>query len=112
MGGNPGFDVTYWILSPTPIDSSQPFVPTGDSRTSTLQPRCRSEVLKARGLCTDERAGPHAVNDAVDLPVRPPESEKLHSRDLTFKSEEGATQISGLTHQSDVVVYEFTIAHE
>lgn len=112
VGGSPGFDVTYWILSPTPIDATQSFVPTGGSQASTLEPRCRAEVLRARGLCVDERAGPHSVDNPVDLPVRPPESEKLHSRDLTFKSQEGTTQISGLTHQSDVVVYEFTIAHD
>jgi hypothetical protein len=112
VGGSPGFDVTYWILSPVPIDSTQSFVPTGGSQASTLHPRCREEVLRARGLCVDERAGPHSVDNPVDLPVRPQESEKLHSRDLKFKSQEGATEISGLTRQSDVVVYEFTIAHD
>jgi hypothetical protein len=111
VGGSPGFDVTYWILSPTPIDATQTFVPTG-SQASTLQPRCRSEVLKSRGLCVDERAGPHSVDDPVNLPVHPPENDKLHSRDLKFKSQEGTTQISGLTHESDVVVYEFTLAHD
>lgn len=112
VGGSPGFDVIYWILSPTPIDSTQSFVPTGGSQASTLRPRCREEVLRARGLCVDEHAGPHSVDNPVDLPVRPPESEKLHSRDLKFKAQEGTTEISGLTHQSDVVVYEFTIAHD
>lgn len=112
VGGSPGFDVTYWILSPTPLDVTQSFVPTGDNQISTLEPRCRTEVLRARGLCVDERAGPHAIENPVDLPVRPPESEKLHSRDLTFKSQEGTTEISGQSHQSDVVVYEFTIAHD
>ena len=112
VAGSPGFDVTYWILSPTPIDSTQSFVPTSGNPVSTLQPRCRSEVLKSRGLCVDERAGPHSVDDPVNLPVHPPENDKLHSRDLKFKSQEGTTQISGVTHQSDVIVYEFTIAHD
>jgi hypothetical protein len=111
VGGSPGFDVTYWILSPNPIDATQPYVPTGGPQASTLQPRCRSEVLKSRGLCVDERAGPGSVDDPASLPVHPPDSDKLHSRDLKFKSQEGTTQISGLTHQSDVVVYEFTLAH-
>jgi hypothetical protein len=111
VGGSPGFDVTYWILSPRPIDSTQSFVPMAGSQTSTLQPRCRSEVLKSRGLCVDERAGPRSVDDPATLPLHPPDSDKLHSRDLKFKSQEGATQISGSSHQSDVVVYEFTIAH-
>lgn len=112
VGGSPGFDVTYWILSPRPIDASQTFVPTGGSQASTLQPRCRSEVLKSRGLCVDDRAGPHSIDDPQNLPVHPPESDKLRSRDLKFKSQEGTTEISGSTHQSDVVVYEFTIAHD
>jgi hypothetical protein len=112
VAGTPGFDVTYWILSPTPIDSTQSFVPTSGNQVSTLQPRCRSDALKSRGLCVDEHAGPHSVDDPVNLPVHPPENDKLHSRDLKFKSQEGTTQISGVTQQSDVVVYEFTIAHE
>ena len=58
VGGSPGFDITYWILSPTPIDSTQPFVPTAGTQASTLEPRCRTEVLRARGLCVDDRAGP------------------------------------------------------
>jgi hypothetical protein len=112
VGGSPGFDITYWILSPTPIDTAQSFVPAATNETSTLEPRCRSEVLKSRGLCVDDRAGPHSVDNPLDLPVHPPESEKLRSRDLKFKSEEGTTQISGLTHESDVIVYQFTIAHD
>jgi hypothetical protein len=111
VGGSPGFDVTYWILSPNPIDATQSIVPTGGNETSTLEPRCRTEVLKARGLCTDDRAGPHAISNPVELPLQPPDSEKLHSRDLKFKTQEGTTEISGLTKVSDVVVYEFTIAH-
>lgn len=112
IGGSPGFDRTYWILAPNPIDSTQSFVPTGGNEASTLQPRCRTEVLRARGLCVDDRAGPQPLRNPLDLPVRAPEREKLHSRDLTFKSQEGTTKISGLTHQSDVVVYEFAIAHD
>jgi hypothetical protein len=111
VGGSPGFDVTYWILSPIPIDATPSIVSAQANQTSTLQPRCRTEVLKARGLCTDERAGPHSIDNPVELPLRPPESEKLLSRDLKFRRQEGATQISGLTQQSGVVVYEFTIAH-
>lgn len=111
VAGSPGFDVTYWILSPNPIDATPSIIPAGGTETSTLEPRCRAEVLKARGLCTDDRAGPHPINNPVELPLQPPESEKLHSRDLKFKTQEGATEISGLTKLSDVVVYEFTIAH-
>jgi hypothetical protein len=112
VGGSPGFDVTYWILSPHPIDATPSIVPAEGDETNTIEPRCRAEVLKARGLCTDDRAGPHAVDNPVELPLQPPETEKLHSRDLKFKTEEGATEISGLTKLSDVVVYEFTIAHK
>jgi len=111
VAGSPGFDVTYWILSPTPIDRTATNVPTSGDETSTLEPRCRTEVLRARGLCTDERAGPQPLTNSGDLPLQPPESDKLKSRDLKFKTEEGATEITGLTNQSDVVVYEFKIAH-
>lgn len=111
VGGIPGFDITYWILSPNPIDATQAIAPAEGNEKSTLEPMCRAEVLKARGLCTDERAGPRAVSNPAELPVQPAETEKLYSRDLKFKTQEGTTEISGLTKVSDVVVYEFTLAH-
>ncbi|MBI4875962.1 MAG: DUF4384 domain-containing protein [Acidobacteria bacterium] len=96
VGGTPGFDVTFWVIGDTPMATSA--MPAFGSQPNTLLPRCREQVLKARGLCVDGRAGP-----------RP--AEGLTARELTFRSEGGPTRISAQDSRPGVMVYEFRIAH-
>jgi hypothetical protein len=111
VGGKPGFDVTYWILSPVPIDSREVEVPAPGGQPSTLEPRCREEVLRARGLCEDDRAGPRPLTSPEHSPVQMPRNTTLVSRDLKFHTQEGSTNISAPKTQGGVIVYEFRIAH-
>jgi hypothetical protein len=109
VDGPPGFDVTYWVLSPVPIYHAT--APAFGRQPNTLVPRCRPEWLQARGICTDDRAGPHAVNLTEDAPVPLPRSERLVARELKFQTEGGATHISAPNVNRGVLVYEFHIAH-
>lgn len=109
--GNPGFDVTYWILSPIAIDLGEASQPAQGSQPNTLEPRCRTETLKARGLCVDNRAGPGPIRESANAPLSVLRSGALMSRDLKFHSEDGATHISSADTQKRTVVYEFRIAH-
>jgi hypothetical protein len=110
--GSPGFDITYWILSPIPIDVRETSQPVPGSQPSTLEPRCRTETLKARGLCVDDRAGPGPIREFGDAPLSVLRSGALVSRDLKFHSQDGATRISSGDPQNRTVVYEFRIAHD
>lgn len=112
VGGNPGFDVTYWILSPTPIDMQQASPPAMGSQPSTLEPRCRTETLKARGLCVDDRAGPGPIKESANPPLPSLRNSPLVSRELKFRSEDGATHISSADTSNKIIVYEFRIAHD
>jgi len=111
VGGKAGFDVTYWILSPSPMDMSQEALPTPGSQPSTLEPRCRAETLKARGLCTDERAGPRPFARTEPAPLGALEGKSLVSRELKFQSKDDSTRISLESPRTGVIVYEFLIAH-
>lgn len=111
VGGAPGFDTTYWILGPTPIDTRESAQPAFGSQPSTLEPRCRTEVLKARGLCMDNRAGPGPITRPDEAPLKILRTTPLVARDLKFHTQDGSTRISSLGAQDGVIVYEFRIAH-
>ena len=112
VGGAPGFDVTYWVLSPVAIESPAAVPPAIGIQPSTLVPRCRTAELQARGICTDERAGPRPTQRVEDAPIRLSDSERLIARDLQFHTEAGSTRISAPYVRNGVVVYEFHIAHQ
>lgn len=111
VGGTPGFDLTYWVVSPSPIDTRGPALPEPASQPSTLIPRCREQALKARGLCVDERAGPRPLSTPAQLPPELRRPAQLASRDLKFRAESGQTRISAKVSPTGVIVYEFRIAH-
>ena len=68
VGGDAGYDVTYWIVSPTPLDLGEFYQPQV-TQPNTLRPRCGETLLKARGMCLDDRAGPGPVPDLKKVPL-------------------------------------------
>jgi Domain of unknown function (DUF4384) len=110
VGGRPGFDVTYWMISPNPlpIDSSS----AGDaSKRSALLPKCDGP-LRARGGCEDKQAGPHTVTDPNDIPPAFSSSGALLSRELTFKTGTPEIQVSTPQPSSESIIYALWIAHQ
>lgn len=115
VGGQPGFDTTYWILSPTPLVFEEPSrARPNPSAPSTLRPRCREQELKARGLCVDDRAGAGPLKGPENLPAEARlQPDSLISRELTFRNEKGPTRITAPNLKgTGVIVYEFRIAHD
>ncbi len=111
VGGKPGFEVTNWVLSPVPIDTSESASPAPGSQPSTLEPRCRTETLRARGLCLDDRAGPRVLTRRDQTPLKTLQNTPLVSRELKFQRKNDSTHISLPSSRSGVIVYEFLIAH-
>jgi hypothetical protein len=105
VDGPPGFDVVHWILTPNPLSEARQAA-TGDrlrkAKPDTLVPRCRDSLLRARGLCTDDRAGASAESSAGDL----------RSRQLRIDQSGGETRIKAPAGASDPIVYLFRIAHQ
>ena len=110
IGGTPGFDITYWLVSPTPLsDWEHSLEPPPAKVEDTLLPRCREGVLKARGVCLDDRAGAGAVRDTGNVPKVFGEEPALRSRSLRFTGKGSSTRIQG--RQNAPLLYEFRIAH-
>ena len=109
VGGKPGYDAVYWILSPGSLD----FKPQRDNQPSTLEPRCLEEILKSRGLCLDERAGPSPVADIGNAPfVWKDGARPLAARDLKFQPEDGITRIATADLGDSILIYQFLVAHQ
>jgi hypothetical protein len=104
---SPGFDVVYWVLSPTELrDLALPQPDT--SAKSTLIPRCRESELRARGGCLDDAAGAR-VPDTLPKPLQA--TSPLRGRELKVDRKPSTSHIrfNGMSGHS--LVYEFWIAH-
>jgi hypothetical protein len=108
VGGNPGYDVTYWTVSNAPIDSGS-FSRPSPVTPKPLLPRCGEKELQSRSICADERAGVGPVREVGHLPL--PTGARLASRELVFQPDGSSTSISALPRQHRTIVYEFRIAH-
>ncbi len=112
IDGPAGFDLTYWIVSPSPLPSlPSPTDFFGDRGTErdTLLPKCREGGLRARGGsgCLDERAGVSPYTGRASAGQAAP----LRARDIRFRKDTGDTLITPSRPESGMVVYEFRIAH-
>ena len=112
IGGEPGYDTTYWLVSQAPMDYREPSQPQIENRQNTLRPRCRDDFLQARGLCLDERAGPGPVPDLKKAPFALEESRSgLVGRDLKFQAQQGSTRIAIPDSHPGIIIYQFLVAH-
>ncbi len=105
IDGPPGFDVVHFILTRNPLSESQQSQ-TGDqlraTKPDTLVPRCRDSLLKARGVCSDDRAGAAAGAKLGDL----------KPRQLRIEQDGDETRIQPAGRAADPIVYLFRIAHQ
>lgn len=111
VGGKPGFDVTYWMISPTRLSIDSTSNAGETSKRSTLLPRCDG-ALRARGACEDKQAGPHAVTDPAEVPPALSAPGGLLGRELTFKTGRPEVQVSTPDPASESIIYALWIAHQ
>ena len=115
VGGPPGFDTVYFLLSPTPTTVSQnpnasaekPTVPS----TSTLMPRCNDAIFQTRGECVDSNAGPAPLPRGATLPPQIVTAAPRASRDL-FLTDEKTGTVRPSAAITAPTVYAFRIAHK
>ena len=111
IGGPAGFDVLYFLLSPSPIvpPSTASFAAPGP--VSSLKPRCNDAIFRARGECTDATAGPAALPRNATLPAPLAPIAGAASRDITVvKNKDGVTVGAG-GQRTAPVIYTFRLAH-
>lgn len=118
IDGPPGFDVVYFLVSPTPIDlaadnenkpnTAPPDTP--ESNPSVLKPRCNDAVFRARGECVDDSAGLSSLGR--DVPLPPQITTVLNiSRDIVFEANDDDKSVKATALSTSPVVYIFRLAH-
>ncbi len=111
IGGPAGFDVLYFLLSPSPITPPSSASFASPAPPSSLRPRCNDAIFKARGECTDVTAGPAPVPRNAPLPAPIAPMAGSVSRDITVvKKKDGATVGAG-GDRTAPFIYTFRLAH-
>lgn len=110
--GPPGFDIFYFLLSPSPLSApaTSSFVAPGPA--SSLRPRCNDSVFRARGECVDLNAGPMAVPRDAPLPVPLAPIAGAASRDITIVRKDDAVTVQSGGAKTAPVLYTFRLAHQ
>lgn len=102
-----GFDVVYWVLSPTELRGLTLPEPDASARQALI-PRCRDTELRARGGCLENSAGarvPDALPKAIEV------ASPLRARELEIDRKPSASHIRFSGVSGHMLVYEFWIAH-
>jgi Domain of unknown function (DUF4384) len=109
--GPPGFDVLYFLLSPTELAKPATGSFSMPGPPSSLRPRCNDKVFRARGECIDDSAGPSAVPAGQPLPAPIAPLANSASRDIVFTNQSGGTV--GVTGGAIApLIYTFRLAHQ
>lgn len=99
--GPAGHDVVYWMVSPIELSSKDkpppPALKPGEIPPN-MTPRCDGAILRARGDCVDDTAGPRAVSG-------------MQSRELLFIRQQNRAVVSSPAALKGPVIYEFHLAH-
>src|SRR5262245_34959055 len=110
VSGPAGQEIVYWVISPSELD--KPTTPQPPARRpSTLIPRCDETVMRARGDCIDNSAGPKAIEDRNGLPADVAKVPNFKSRDLVFMQKEKSSIVGSPVPLSGPAIYEFRLSH-
>jgi hypothetical protein len=114
IDGPPGFDIVYFLLSPTPLsiaegEAKSPASPM--ALPDNLKPRCNDAIFQARGECIDNTAGPAPLPRGVPLPPQISTAAPKVSRDIVFTSDNEDNTVKASSSATVPVVYTFRLAH-
>ena len=113
IGGPPGHEVVYWMVTPARLTDASPGNPPPAMKgpPPVLMPRCDETILKARGDCVDPTAGPKLVPRGEPLPQNLTQGLDKEQRDLLFVRQKNTAVISSPVPLSGPVIYEYRLAH-
>ena len=113
IGGPPGHEVVYWMISPGRLTDMAPGNPAPAMKGAppVLLPRCDDTIMKARGDCVDPSAGPKLVPRGEALPQNLAQGLDKEQRDLLFMRQKNTAVISSPVALEGPVIYEFRLAH-
>ncbi len=115
IAGPAGYETVYWLVTPARLTDAPPRLapPSGNRppKPITLIPRCDDTMLRARGECIDNSAGPKLVPRDVELPANIAGAPGLTPRELIFMRKNETAVISSPAALTGPVIYEFRLAH-
>lgn len=114
IAGPAGHEVVYWLVTPARLNDTAPRMETPHTTHQTpltLIPRCDDSVLRARGDCIDNSAGPKLVPRGEAVPQNLADAAEHGQRDLLFMREQDKAVISSPAPLNGPVIYEFHLAH-
>lgn len=117
VAGPAGHDVSFWMVSPTPLTSLD-LLPAGGAPAAPrvpphrMKPRCDDSLFRARGQCIDSSAGLRSVPDAKTLPESWEKLPRMQPRELFFMRQQETQVISAPGKVEGPMIYEFRIAHD
>lgn len=117
VAGPAGHDISYWMVSPTPMNPAD-LLPAGGAPAAPrvpphrMKPRCDDSLFRARGECIDSSAGLRSVPDDNALPESWSKLNRANSRELFFMRKSETQVITSPATTEGPVIYEFRIAHD
>jgi hypothetical protein len=116
VAGPPGYEVVYWLVTPSKLTGApprmEPVPSTFKTTPSELIPRCDDTIWRSRGDCIDHSAGPNLVPRGVELPQNLAQAADQGPRDLMFMRQNDKAVISSPASLNGPVIYEFRLAHK
>ncbi len=112
ISGPPGFDVVYFLLSPQPLSTPSASAFAAPAPLSSLRPRCNDAVFRARGECTDSKAGPAPVPKDAALPAPIAPMAGMASRDIDVVKKQDSVTVAGRGNATAPVILTFRLAHQ
>jgi hypothetical protein len=116
IAGPAGHEIVYWLVTPARLTEAPPHLGPPPANPSpkpiTLIPRCDDTMLRARGECIDNSAGPKLVPRDAELPQNLAGAAGLSPRDLVFVRQKDTAVISSPGGLAGPVIYEFRVAHK
>ncbi len=107
--GKPGFDVVYFLVSPSPIGERKFPTSYDEFQIRTMVPRCKED--QPVNACLDPRAGAHSVSMAAPEAGQKPAEGTLKPRELRLSTTGDTSRVETLEGQG-LFIYEFRLAHK
>ncbi len=111
ISGPPGFDVLYFVLSPSALSAPPSTSFTAPVPLSSLKPRCNDAIFRARGECTDPNAGPAPLPKDAPLPAPLEPMAGMASRDINVVKNKTQVTVGASGNKTAPLIYTFRIAH-
>ena len=107
--GKPGFDVVYFLVSPSAIGERKFPAAYDEFQVRTMVPRCKED--QPINACLDPRAGAHSITMAAPEAGQKPAEGTLKPRELRLSTTGDTSRVETLEGQG-LFIYEFRLAHK